>query len=332
MNSPAHPFESAADEQAALWAARLDGSELTAADRRALESWLAEAPAHRALLSSYCRLSAELEAQIPALQGAAQTPDERSGRPHRPRWIAPLALAAAAGLAIGLWLGRPSARALTFAAPAGQRQSFTLGDGTRVELNARTRLEVELGRTERRVRLAQGEAFFNVSKDPSRPFTVATPAGSVRVTGTTFDVKSDTDSDLDVTVVEGRVLVRPGDPEGSGPSAPWVLGPGDRLSARGDRVSKQSLSGDDLADTLAWRQGRIVFHGAALQDALAPFARYHGLTISVDSGAAGLSIGGRYSLDDLEGFLQGVGSGHGVQLRMQTEPDGSVRVSLGGKP
>jgi ferric-dicitrate binding protein FerR (iron transport regulator) len=52
----------------------------------------------------------------------------------------------------------------------------------------------------------------------------------------------------------------------------------------------------------------------------------------VDSGAAGLSIGGRYSLDDLEGFLQGVGSGHGVQLRMQTEPDGSVRVSLGGKP
>jgi transmembrane sensor len=331
MNSFAQPFESAADEQAALWAARLDGSELTPADRRALEAWLAEAPAHRELLSGYCRLSAELEAQLPVLQAAAPAA-AASARPRGRRWIAPLALAAAAGLAIGLWLGRPAAHSLTLAAPAGHRQSFTLGDGTRIELNARTRLEVELGRTERRVRLAQGEAFFSVSKDPGRPFTVATAAGSVRVTGTTFDVSSDTDSDLDVTVVEGRVLVRPGDPDGSGSAAPWVLGPGDRLSARGDRVSKQSLAGDDLADVLAWRQGRIVFHGASLRDALVPFARYHGLRISVDAGAAGLSVGGTSSLDDLDGFLQGIGSMHGVQLRMETQPDGSVRVSLAGKP
>jgi transmembrane sensor len=332
MNPSAEPFESAADEQAALWAARLDGSELTPGDRRALEAWLAEAPAHRELLSAYCRLSAELEAQIPARLGAAPAfAAGASGRPRARRWIAPLALAAAAGLVIGLWLGRP-ANSLTLAAPAGRRQAFTLGDGTRVELNARTRLEVELGRTERRVRLAQGEAFFSVSKDPSRPFTVATPAGSVRVTGTTFDVSSDTDSDLDVTVVEGRVLVRPGDPDGNGPTAPWVLGPGDRLSARGDRVSKQSLAGDDLADVLAWRQGRIVFHGASLRDALVPFARYHGLRIAVDEGAAGLSVGGTSSLDDLDGFLQGIGSMHGVRLRMETQPDGSVRVSVAGKP
>ena len=68
MNPSPHPHP-AAEEQASLWAARLDGSVLSATDRLALDAWLAEDPAHRSLLSHYCQFSADLEQQLPLIEG-----------------------------------------------------------------------------------------------------------------------------------------------------------------------------------------------------------------------------------------------------------------------
>src|SRR5688572_32627171 len=94
---------------------------------------------------------------------------------------------------------------------SAERGSRTLADGTRVELNANTSLRFENTRTQRLVQLASGEAHFIVTKDESRPFIVQTPAGSVRVTGTTFNVRSDpARNTFEVTVVEGSVQVRTG--------------------------------------------------------------------------------------------------------------------------
>ena len=67
MTSIRPAFNPAADEQASLWAARLDGSVLSAAERIALDAWLAVDPVHRDLLSQYCQFSADLEQKLPAL-------------------------------------------------------------------------------------------------------------------------------------------------------------------------------------------------------------------------------------------------------------------------
>ena len=74
-SSPCY-LDPASEEQAALWAARLDGASLTATDRAALDAWLAEDAAHRALLSRYCQFSADLEQQLPLLvaAGAVELP------------------------------------------------------------------------------------------------------------------------------------------------------------------------------------------------------------------------------------------------------------------
>src|SRR5690606_22171746 len=160
------------------------------------------------------------------------------------------------------------------ATAVAQRQSITLSDGTKVDLNAHTRLEVAISASERRVRLAAGEAFFEVQKDPARPFIIETPTGSVRVTGTTFNVRSDAASSLEVTVVEGSVQVRTGG-ESSSSSPPVSLGAGDRLSSGRTGVSVKALSDAAIADTLAWRQGQIVFDGVPLRQALARFSHYH---------------------------------------------------------
>ncbi|HEX2855798.1 MAG TPA: FecR domain-containing protein [Opitutaceae bacterium] len=336
MNSSSPNREAIADEQAALWAARLDGSPLSAADRTALDAWLAETPAHRTLLSNYCQFSADLEQQLPVLveTGAVAMPAKPSAsRPAwRARWFAGIAVAAAALVVLSFWITRPVQQFQAISTAVAQRQSVTLSDGTRVELNARTSLRVEFTRAERRVRLADGEAFFTVSKDASRPFIVETPTGSVRVTGTVFNVRTETAAMLDVVVVEGSVQVSPG-AIGSAPApAPDALVAGDRLTATPKGVVKLALSASDRDDLLAWREGRIVFNGVPLPVALARFAHYHGrsLTASPAAIAAGHSVGGQYSIDDLDGFLAAQVSMK--PFKVTRDANGSVRISLRSEP
>lgn len=316
MNSRPATYDSGAEEQAALWAARLDGSTLSAADREALDTWLAASATHRTLLSEYCQFSADLEAQLPALVADARV-KLPSAHPRR-RFFHGLAYAgvalAAAAVAVLLWVGRPTAERQHVATAMAQREVVTLGDGTRIELNARTTLRTELSRSERRVHLAEGQAFFTVAKDATRPFVVETPAGMVRVTGTAFDVRAANGPELHVVVAEGSVLVRPGEVGASASASPVTLRAGDRLSSIAGVVSRAALDAEQLQDLLAWREGVVVFDGVPLDAALARFAHHHGRGINVLPEAAAHRVSGRYSLDDLEGFISGLDQAFPVKV------------------
>lgn len=327
MKPSPHP-SAHAEEQASLWAARLDGSVLSADQRAELDRWLAADPARRLLLSSYCQFSADLERQLPLFAGvrdelADPTTVASQAAPSSPWWrwpaLAGATLATAAALAVFLWPGQPQNHFQNLGTPVAARHSFSLADGSVVELNAQTAVAVELRDTERRVRLAGGEAFFRVATDPARPFYVETPAGSVRVTGTEFNVRAEPASQLEVTVLEGAVQVRPG-----GNPAPRSLRAGDRLVAEGSEVGVTSLSDAQLNDALAWRQGQIAFDGTPLRDALARFARYHGRTLTASNAAAQLRVGGRHGLDDLDGFLATLEDI--LPVRVTRGLDGAVRV------
>ncbi len=310
MNSTSAP-DPQAEDTAALWAARLEGAVLSTADRAALDAWLAHHPLHRTLLSEYCQFSADLEEQLPLLvaAGAATLPAAPAAPRARRRpwrggsWLFAASLVAAACVTVVLWPARSRLEPVNVATPVALRDALTLADGSRVELNARTSLVVEQAEGERRVRLAAGEAFFSVSKDPARPFIVETPAGSVRVTGTRFNVRSETNAPLEVTVVEGSVQVRPGEGQTSVDAAPVSLEAGGRFTAGPEGPQVRTVSTDELENVLAWREGRIVFDGVPLAEALARFAHHHGRALNASSRAAGLQLGGRFSLDDLDGFL-----------------------------
>ncbi|MDO8540416.1 MAG: FecR domain-containing protein [Opitutaceae bacterium] len=318
MNTRHSTHDSAADEQAALWAARLDGSSLTTADRNELDAWLAANSNHRALLSEYCQFSTDLEADLPALVQRGTLKMPASEKPQRGlpglKWFAGFAFAAVAAVALVMWIGRPSTQFQDVATSVAQRQTMTLADGTRVEMNARTTIRVEQTASERRVRLAEGQAFFAVTKDSSRPFIVETPAGSVQVTGTAFDVHAAAASQLVVTVVEGSVLVRPREAAASGSVSPVSLRPGERLTAGPAGVSIDRLSDDAIESALAWRQGVVVFDGVPLDVALAQFAHHHGIGIDVREGVAAHRISGRHSIDDLNGFVSFLDQGFPVEV------------------
>jgi transmembrane sensor len=334
MSSFDNNVDDTLDETASLWAARLEGSTLSPSDREALETWLNQHPRHRARLSQYCQLSADLEERLPALvaAGNVELPAETSVPARsraRLRWfVGASTLAAAAAVVLAFSLARPQAESSSIATSAAHRDTVTLRDGTQIDLNADTRLSIETNRTERRVRLVGGEAYFRVHKDPQRPFFVDTPVGSVRVTGTTFDVRAEA-TRFEVTVVEGSVQARPGDAARATPTKPVSLHAGQRLSADGENVHVDALPAAAVDDLTAWRQGQVVFDGTPLADALARFARYHGRSIAVADDAHALRISGRYSLDDLDGFLGGIEEP--LNVHVTRDLGGNVRVTLRGQ-
>jgi len=327
MNPNPHDNDPVADEQAALWAARLDGSVLSSQDRIELEAWLAAAPAHRTLFSFYSQFTADLDQLLPLMREIEDSPEKETAerataRPFpwlsRPIWAGAL-LTAAAAVALVSWLGRAPTQTRTIATAFAQRHALTLADGTRVELNAQTNIEVALAGGERRVRLTAGQAFFSVAPDATRPFIVETPAGSVRVTGTQFDIRADSPEIFEITVVEGSVQVQPA----AVPSSATIALPAGAQFSQG---KVHILAPGELDNALAWRTGQIVFDGVSLREALARFARYHGRTIQAADDAAELRVGGRFSLDDLDGFFAALEEV--LPVRATRDPSGAIKVSL----
>lgn len=319
--------QSSAEDQAALWAAKLDGSVLTAEERIALDAWLDLDPQHRELLSSYCQLSSDLELLLPALGLPPEPAESRPAPPAAKRrllWFAGPLLAAAAAVALLLFSpGDPSRQRDDVATSIAQRQSLTLADGSTAELNARTALKIQINTEERRVRLAGGQAFFRVQHGDPRPFVVETPAGTVRVTGTQFETRSESDRSLAVLVLEGSVQVQLPDAATNEPRN-YTLRAGHRLKLNAGQVDVDFLSDTAVLNELAWRDGFVVFNATPLAEALAHFARYHGKGITAAAEVAGLHLGGRFSLDDLDGFLSAVEAV--LPVRVTRETSGAIRV------
>ena len=97
----------------------------------------------------------------------------------------------------------------TITVPAGQRINITLADGTNVWLNARTTIQypITFNEKERLVKL-DGEAYFDVTKDKSKPFIVQTNNYNVEVLGTKFDV--DSYSETEIFETTGKTACRTG--------------------------------------------------------------------------------------------------------------------------
>lgn len=293
-------FPSAAsDEEAALWAARAEGGKLSREDNAALRVWLAADPEHPQLLERYRQLGDAFAEQLPALAQAgafaapAPAADSHARSPRFSRGLGfGLGLAAAAAVIVagGLALSHRATQE-SFATASAQLRTVDLSDGSRVELSAHTTLTlVSTGRV-RRAELRGGEAYFMVAKDPARPFIVDTPAGTVRVTGTVFDVRDEDREQLEVTVVEGSVQVSP-----SPGKSTFTLGRGDRFTS--DHPGVQKISASDIDNVLAWRDGAHFFDETSLKDAMHIFSRYSGRPVVVAPEVAALTIGGRYPLDN----------------------------------
>lgn len=152
-----------------------------------------------------------------------------------------------------------------------ETREFTLSDGSSAFLDWQTSITEVFDRDRRRVVVHGGKVAFDVVSDTFRPFIVE--AGSVRteVTGTEFVVQFLTDSDIEVSVMEGRVRVA------TDAVAPTILKAAETVVARGSRLGV--VHSRDREDMGRWRDGLLVYRERALLDVLNELARYTPYTI-----------------------------------------------------
>jgi transmembrane sensor len=155
-------------------------------------------------------------------------------------------------------------------------------------LNAESALSVDYAGGRRRLTLLAGEAWFEVEKDMSRPFTVEAIGGTVTARGTAFDV-STTRARTEVTVTEHSVEV-----ESQGRA---VLVDAGRQTAFGPDLP--ALTPYNAPDSVtAWRRGKLIFKDQSLGEVIATLGRYHhGLVIVADRTTRDRRVSGVFHAD-----------------------------------
>ena len=189
----------------------------------------------------------------------------------------------------------------------GEQKTIKLADGSALTLNTGTQLLVELSDQSRRVILERGEVYFEVAKDPQKPFVVDLGERSVKVLGTSFNIRKSPDR-FKLAVVEGVVAVHHSEAQLSAPaSALEEIGNNDRQALR-DSAPRKVLAGtvveydkkqgtmvayrDDQIDRLhSWRTGLIHFDEVPLYQVVQELNRYSARKILIeDSVVMGMEV------------------------------------------
>jgi transmembrane sensor len=206
------------------------------------------------------------------------------------------AVMAAAG-AGWLFLIRPQ----TFRTAVGEQLAVRLDDGSLMRLNTDSEASVRYSTRSREIEIARGQAFFEVRKDPSRPFRVGAAGINVIAVGTRFDVLRGSSGSGRVVLAEGRVQVELSQ-DGSErllAAAGEALFVGSQGQAAVRRVDVEALT--------SWTAGRLIFRGTALDSAIAEVNRYSRKQIVLRApDLRTLEVDGVFETGDPDAFVSAV--------------------------
>lgn len=353
------------EDRAAAWLAKRDSGRWSEDDERELQSWLDGATAHmvafirlEAVWGEARRLKAlgagmppgivpppnswrlspflerregsgtvERSDEAPALAPSQPPPPRRSGSTRA--LAAGLVLAVAAALT---WYLATSG--FYYHTPVGGLASIPMSDGSRVMLNTDSAIRLAVTDQIRGVELERGEAFFEVAKDPSRPFVVTAGDKRVIAVGTKFSVRRIGD-EVQVLVTEGKVRLEDdsltaasrktaGAPEPATSAAHAVRGGDGGMLLVAGAVAHAGESGvlvrnlplREVDDHLTWRSGYLTFRETPLAAVIAEFNRYNNRQIVIeDPVVAGIRISGKFRPTGFEAFVRLLEQGFPIQAR-----------------
>jgi len=273
-----------AHDAAIFWWVRRKAGPLSREDQAAFDAWLAGGAAHQAAFDEISILWQDVTSLRPRQARIRALAMRRS-------WLAGAAVLGAASLALWVFHGDVSIFLRSdFYAGTGETKHVTLADGSHVELNAQSAIAVHYDAGRRRVSLLEGEAWFEVSPDPARPFVVEASGGTVTALGTAFDVDVEKAA-THVTVTQHRVAV------GSG-GENVIVAEGEQ-TAFGARSAPELPSPVNIERATAWRRGRLFFDNTPLGEVVAALGRYHhGQVYFVNPELRARHVNGVFGTDD----------------------------------
>lgn len=370
-----------ASREAADWWALLHGDDMTKAEREGFIDWLRDSQTNIAEMLRLYQVHGALEqfrewadistdapsmegrenvVTLPAVSSPPPSPFHGQGRGvrmaqgRRVRLFASAAALAAVAVVTAVLL--PQLRGQWITTDRGERREVVLDDGSILQVDPQTRLNVRFTKSERRVLLSRGRAVFRVAKNPQRPFRVEAGDTIVRAVGTAFGVDRRARDHVVVTVSEGKVAVAATSaqlkphrssesPEpsprlrGSSPSDGEGLGrrnaeSGEVLLAANEQIiiamagAQQPIKAVDSQRELSWAEGRLVFRNDTVASVIAEFNRYNRVQLTVtDPALARRPVTGVFDAANPEGFLAFLQNA--APVRIERDNERSIVISSG---
>lgn len=324
------------EEQAIIWCTRLASGHLASAEQAEFDEWLSADSAHGEIFDraqivwrglSAIADSPEIIVQRANALDALRLANRRRWT-HKIRvnwqWAAALAASVVMVLSVFLWSNfpmSPHAEPEVFATNAGEQQIITLTDGSRLMLDAETKVTVLYEDDQRVLTLQEGRAKFDVEKDPKRPFSVTAGGRTTVATGTSFSVEL-LRRDLQVVLFEGQVKVsKAGSPSSS---QSFTLAPGEKLVTDISPSALPRIEQADIPGAHAWESGQLVFIDEPLVSALEQVNRYSRTKIEIgDARASEVKVSGVFNAGDSRAFLDAITEAYALKM---TSDSGRVTI------
>ncbi|MEM9877672.1 MAG: FecR domain-containing protein [Pseudomonadota bacterium] len=347
MSEALTPRDTRILEEAHRWRLRQGEADFSDADRTSFEAWRHKSARHAELYD----FAVTMYHALGTLDAADLDADmlRRSGREHAvavkhstarfvARWPGRLAVfgsALAACAAMAVFMLRPvepqnddKPVTATYQSALGITKQHQLADGTIVTLGAASEITTAYTGGQRRVNLVRGAAYFEVAKDPDRPFLVAAGALTATARGTAFDVRRAAGITR-VAVSEGSVEV----------GYPYVVNDSPtnlktrRTVSAGEQIAAVPAIGLGtvrpiaIASVAAWRSKRLLYDGVALEEIAGDASRYSAVQVIVDEASGSLAdirVRGSFQSDDIDSMLNTLAEVY--RLKIDRSTDGLVRI------
>lgn len=277
-------------EQAVEWLVELQAGDISEQRRQAWQDWRAADTEHERAWQRIEAVNLGLRGLDTPLAMAALDAPARRSRREALKMLMLFALVG--GGAVGLRDSEPLlALRSDEATGVGERRVLKLADGSRLELNTASAVDIRFDAGERLIEMRRGEILLDGASDP-RPLRIHTPQGLIESRG----------GRLNVRIFErgSRVSLFAGNADLLADGQRQSLLPGQQTNITPARIETPRGANED---SVAWAQGMLVASGMRLDDFLAELGRYRHGHLSCDPQVAGLLISGSYPLDNTERIL-----------------------------
>lgn len=301
------PIAPAVVEQASEWLMLQWGGDLHGEQRQAFAQWQAADPEHRRAWQRLQHLQQTLGG-VPADSARAVLRDAPDSQRRTALKLLGVLLVAGGS---GYLVQRSEPWQAAFAehrTATGEIRHVTLSDGTRLDLNSDSAVDLRFSATERRIRLIRGEILLTSGHDSQRPLIVETAAGDVQALGTRFAVR-ELDDGTRVDLYEGRLRVTP------------LHGTVVQMHA-GDSLwfnpSQSSALPTVDGNSSSWTEHRLIAERQPLGEFVTQLSRYRPGLLRCDQAVSGLLLTGVFPLDDTDAILAALERSLPVQVQAVT--------------
>jgi ferric-dicitrate binding protein FerR (iron transport regulator) len=211
---------------------------------------------------------------------------------------------------------------MTLSTPVGSTYHVILSDGTKVWLNASSRLRYpdHFEGNQRLVELS-GEAYFEVHKDQHKPFKVRSSRQEIQVLGTQFNVAAYDDEPIwRTTLVEGSVQV-----SNNRSGKRQTLAPSQQALLNNEEIIRKHV---DVDTEISWKSGKFSFDNKSFDEIMKEMGRWYGFEVIYETEKPkNRMMGDAFRTDNLRAVLRFLNNS-GIHYRMEKSDSGKQRLVI----